>query len=48
MYKYHLSHEKEEVSHKDLWDGFKEGTTAHGIPHVSNAAGKWFLDVISI
>ena len=24
----------------DLWKGFREDMTAHGIPHVSNAPGK--------
>ena len=33
-------HTGEDTRVKDLWDGFREDTTAHGIPHVSNAAGK--------
>ena len=31
--------ENEEVKAKEIWGGFKEQTTAHGIPHVDQARG---------
>ena len=30
----------EDVSPKNIWGGFKEQTTAHGIPHVDQARGR--------
>ena len=39
--------ENEEVKAKEIWGGFKEQTTAHGIPHVDQARGTTHLhDVI--
>ena len=32
--------ENKDAKAKDIWGGFKEQTTAHGIPHVDQAKGK--------
>ena len=29
-----------DIPHRAIWEGFKSNTTAHGIPHVSNARGE--------
>lgn len=29
------------VSYRDVWEGFKEYTTAHGVPHLDRAKGKF-------
>ena len=30
----------DDVKFIELWTGFRQNTTAHGIPHVANAIGK--------
>ena len=47
VYKYNIpdDHPGDEVKVKDVWKGFREDTTAHGIPHVSNAPGNRFVSV---
>ena len=32
--------DNKDVKGKDIWTGFKEQTTAHGIPHVDQARGE--------
>ena len=31
---------REELKYRNLWEGLRANTTAHGIPHLSHAEGK--------
>ena len=31
---------REDIPFRGLWEGLKESTTAHGIPHVETSRGK--------
>ena len=45
-YKYKLPSDhpaEQDATANDVWRGFREQTSAHGIPHVSNAPGRGFL-----